>query len=260
MSTFLFGEIVFGPVYSRRLGSSLGINLLPCDRKYCNFDCIYCECGWSNLLPVRRQDLPQRQEVKDVLRAKVEEMKLKGQKPDVITFAGNGEPSMHPDFEGIVADTFALRNEFFPGCRISLLSNSSLIHNPSVRKAMDSIDMNILKLDTAKEDTFQKLNKPSKGISIAKITEALAEYRGRKIIQTLFIRGTGNFEGIDNTGDKEIQLLIEAYRKIQPEMIMIYSFYRDTPTDELVKVGAEELLRIAGILEKEGFSVDTTLE
>jgi wyosine [tRNA(Phe)-imidazoG37] synthetase (radical SAM superfamily) len=259
MATFLFDKTVFGPVHSRRLGLSLGINLLPNHRKLCNFDCVYCECGW-NAKGGKKEALPGRGGVQKALELRLKEMKAAGQAPDVITFAGNGEPTMHPDFEGIVYDTVALRDALFPGCRISLLSNSTLIHKASVARAMRQIDQNILKLDTAIESTFTLLNKPAPGITAGSIIRSLAAFTGNKIIQTLFVKGRGSLRGLDTTSDAELEALIEAYRQIGPDEIMVYTFYRDTPSDELIKVTAPVLERIAARIEAAGFRVDKTLE
>jgi wyosine [tRNA(Phe)-imidazoG37] synthetase (radical SAM superfamily) len=256
MSTFLFDKIIFGPVQSRRLGVSLGINLLPLSKKLCNFDCIYCECGWSHIHEIRKTDIPSRKEVASELSKVLGEMKISGKKPDMITFAGNGEPPMHPDFEGIAEDTSIIRNEYFPDCQISLLSNSSLLHKKSIAAAMRFIDINFLKLDTAIEATFQKINKPVESIRLEEIIDSLAEYKGPKTIQTLFIRGLNEFEGADNTTDKEIEGLIEAYKRIKPESVMVYTFSRDTPTPDLIKISTDELKNIAGRIESAGFKVE----
>jgi wyosine [tRNA(Phe)-imidazoG37] synthetase (radical SAM superfamily) len=256
MSTFLFDKIVFGPVQSRRLGVSLGINLLPLSKKLCNFNCIYCECGWSHKHETGKMNIPSRKDVGIELEEALRKMKLAGEKPDMITFAGNGEPAMHPEFKGIAEDTANVRDQYFPDCKISLLSNSSLLHKKSIAAAMNFIDINILKLDTAIESTFQKINKPVESIKLERIIRSLAEYNRPKTIQTLFIRGLNEFEGADNTTDEEIKALIEAYRFIKPDSIMVYTFSRDTPTPDLIKITPEELINIAGRIESAGFKVE----
>ncbi|HYW95917.1 MAG TPA: radical SAM protein, partial [Bacteroidales bacterium] len=257
--TFLFDKIVFGPVKSRRLGISLGINLLPLSKKYCNFDCVYCECGWSHLEPVHAQDIPGREEVAETLRDVLGEMKKRGEMPDVITFAGNGEPTMHPQFAGIAEDTVNIRNDFFPGCKISLLTNATLLQKEPIRKAIEQLDINILKLDTAINSTFEALNKPAAGITLERIIRNLCDYKGNKTVQTLFIRGKNSLSHIDNTTDDELNALILAYRKIKPDAIMVYTFERDTPSSELVRIPVHELEAIASLLEDEGFNVELTL-
>jgi wyosine [tRNA(Phe)-imidazoG37] synthetase (radical SAM superfamily) len=254
MNTFLFDKIIFGPVRSRRLGVSLGINLLPIVKKYCNLDCIYCECGWSHLHDVHKHDIPSRETVaKDLIKV-LTDMKALATPPDVITFAGNGEPTMHPEFEGIVDDTVTIRNEIFPNCKIALLCNSTLIHKPAIIRAMQKLDTNILKLDTAIEETFIRLNKPDPAIKLDKIIKSLIEYPGPAIIQTLFIKG----DSIDNTTDHELQALINAYKQINPDSIMVYSFERNTADSSLIKVPPDELNGIAAKLREEGFTVEVS--
>ncbi len=259
MATFLFDKIVFGPVHSRRLGVSLGINLLPLSKKYCNYDCVYCECGWSHLIPVEKSDIPKRNEVAFALSETLSAMKAEGKTPDVITFAGNGEPTMHPDFAGIVEDTVRIRDEYFPDCKITLLTNAVLLNTKKVRQAMSLLDVNILKLDTAIERTFYRMNKPSPGITLDKVIRNLIGYYGPKTIQTLFIRGKNSFSDLDNTADDELEALIRAYHKIRPDSIMVYTFERDTPTGDLMKIPPEELGIIARLLRDEGFHVELSV-
>lgn len=259
MATFLFDDIIFGPVKSRRLGTSLGINLLPVSKKLCNFDCVYCECGWSNIHKIQKKDLPSRELVSTELNRILLEMKSRGEKPDVITYAGNGEPTMHPEFEGIAEDVFLIRNSVFPNCKISLLSNSSLLHKKSIVKALSFIDQNILKLDTAIEKSFQQINKPAPGIKLELIISELEKLKSQKTIQTLFFKGKSSLSSIDNTREEEIEALLAAYHRIRPDSIMVYSFYRDTPTDELEIIGKEQLEKIAERIRKAGFKVELTV-
>jgi wyosine [tRNA(Phe)-imidazoG37] synthetase (radical SAM superfamily) len=258
MPTFLFDKIVFGPVQSRRLGISLGINLLPTDSKICNFDCIYCECGWTEKIKSRKAVLPSRNEVKDALEFKLREMASKKKLPDVITFAGNGEPTMHPEFEGIISDTIQLRNSICPNAGIAVLSNATLIHKMSVSRALQKVDQNILKLDTVIEKSYQLINKPAAGVRISKVIENLKEFPGRLIIQTLFLTGIFEGENIDNTREEELEGLISVYKLIQPEKIMIYTFDRDTPAKGLKKISASGLSGIRERLEREGFRVEVS--
>jgi len=258
MSTFLFNEIVFGPVSSRRLGVSLGINLLPINKKYCNFNCIYCECGWSHLQKVIAEDIPSREQVSEALRMKLSEMQKNNKKPDVITYAGNGEPTMHPDFPGIIEDSIQIRDQYCPEAKIAVLTNSSLIHKMNIADALSMVDQNILKLDTVDPETFKILNCPSEGMDIKTIIQNLTNLPGRKIIQTLFVRG--NFRGIevDNTKDSEIEGLIEVYKIIKPDKIMIYTFARDTAAEGLSKISTEELSRIADKIGIAGFITEVS--
>ncbi|MCE1199146.1 MAG: hypothetical protein LWW85_09275, partial [Marinilabiliales bacterium] len=233
MATFLFDKTIFGPVQSRRLGVSLGINLLPNDVKLCSFDCIYCECGWNPEKKSKAAKLPSRDEVKQLLRRKLEEMMAESVLPDVITFAGNGEPTLHPEFAGIIDDTLLLRDALTPAARIAVLSNATLLHKKSVVEALKKVDDNILKLDGGIPETLHLLNKPVIRFSLPKLVEQLKQFDGHFILQTMFLRGS--FEGIefDNSSDAEVTAWMEKVKEIRPAKVMIYSIARDTPADSL---------------------------
>lgn len=253
MATFLFDKIIFGPVKSRRLGVSLGINLLPNDCKLCSFNCIYCECGWNPDKKDQKISFHPKDKVKERLREKLSEMKTNKETPDVITFAGNGEPSLHPKFEEIIDYTIEIRDEMFPKARIAVLSNASTIHKKSVFKALNKVDDNILKLDGGTEETILKLDQPVGKYDLIRTVDLLSKFEGNLIIQTLFIRGGYNENIIDNTSENEISEWIKHLHKIQPKEVMIYTISRDTPTDSLEKIGLEELQEIAKKVEAEGF-------
>jgi wyosine [tRNA(Phe)-imidazoG37] synthetase (radical SAM superfamily) len=243
MATFLFDKIIFGPVKSRRLGLSLGINLLPTKTKICNFNCIYCECGWTRDIEKAVSHLPGRREVFEALDLKLSEMKAKNRPPDVITYAGNGEPTLHPDFPGIIDDSIVLRDEYFPEAKIAVLSNSTTISNPLVKAALLKVDMNILKLDSAFDSTVKVLNQPRISIKTEDLIKNLIQFRGKLIIQTLFLRGMYNGIVIDNTTPDELSAWIKA----------IYTILRDTPDiAQLNKVPLKELMEIAALVEKLG--------
>jgi len=253
MATFLFDKIVFGPIKSRRLGVSLGINLLPCNSKVCTFNCIYCECGWTPPGSPAGNTLPDRSEVYMALSSKLQEMKDKGESADVITFAGNGEPTLHPDFPSIIDDTIELRNRFSPSAKIAVLSNSSTLNNPDIRAALLKVDMNILKLDSAIDETIRIHNQPRVKITVEELIANLSSFEGHVIIQTLFLRGRYNGRVIDNTSPVEIDAWLKAIARIKPEEVMIYTIARDTPEGGmLMKVPAQDLHRIAAMVEKLG--------
>jgi wyosine [tRNA(Phe)-imidazoG37] synthetase (radical SAM superfamily) len=253
MSTFLFDEIIFGPVKSRRLGVSLGINLLPVENKICNFDCVYCECGWTRVGERASGGLPRRKEVFNALEKKLIQMKSEGTSPDVITYAGNGEPTLHPEFPGIIDDSIVLRDRFFPEARIAVLSNSTTIKNPAIRAALLKVDQNILKFDSAFDSTIRIHNKPRVNISVSQLINHLAAFNGKVIIQTLFLRGMDGTHRIDNTTPEEIDAWLKAIEKIRPLEVMIYTISRDTPDGtDLMKVPEKELREIAGLVEKLG--------
>jgi wyosine [tRNA(Phe)-imidazoG37] synthetase (radical SAM superfamily) len=251
MSTFLFDKTIFGPVISRRLGISLGINLLPNDSKLCSFDCIYCECGWNPEKGSTKAKLPTRVEVKSLLRQKLLEMKSEGALPDVITFAGNGEPTLHKEFDGIIDDTIALRDELSPKARIAVLSNSTKLHKPKIVAALKKVDDNILKLDSGLTETILLLDQPVGRFNLTSVVENLKQFNGSQIIQTMFIRGEFNGKKIDNTTEAELAAWIELLKEVRPRMVMIYTIARDTPLDNLQKVDIEELNQIAQRVENE---------
>ena len=236
MSTIIYPSPIFGPVQSRRLGISLGINLLPADGKVCSFDCIYCECGFNEdhrpALP-----LPTRQEVAAALERKLRQMAEDGQLPDVLTFAGNGEPTCHPHFAEIIDDTIRLRNQYCPQAKVSVLSNSTMIHRPEVHNALMRVDNNILKLDTVDMDFIRQVDHPAGTYDVATIVERMKAFKGHVIIQTMFLHG----DGIDNTTDRYVSPWLQAVKDIAPSQVMIYTIDRETPDHSLRKATHEEL-------------------
>ena len=245
MQTVLFHSTIFGPIHSRRLGTSLGVNLSPTDGKVCTFDCLYCEAGYNAQGP-GRSGLPPRDRVRSLLREKLAAMREAGENLDVITFSGNGEPSVHPEFAGIIDDTITARDEFFPAVKISVLCNSTQLHRPDVCDALMKVDNNILKLDSAVEATMRALDRPtSPAFTVERLIPRLARFAGQTIIQTMLTRGEHDGTPVDNTTDEEIDALIEAYRTIRPREIMLYSIDRRTPEQTLQKIPREELLRAA---------------
>jgi wyosine [tRNA(Phe)-imidazoG37] synthetase (radical SAM superfamily) len=259
MATFLFDEIIFGPVKSRRLGVSLGINLLPVKRKICNFNCIYCECGWTRDIEKAVSHLPRREDVYEALDLKLSGIRERSLAPDVITYAGNGEPTLHPDFPGIIDDSIFLRDKYFPKAKIAVLSNSTTITNPLVKAALLKVDMNILKLDSAFDSTVQIHNQPRIKINVEELINNLVGFHGKLIIQTLFLRGTYNDIVIDNTTPVEINAWLKAIERIRPKEVMIYTISRDTPAGgQLNKVPVKELREIAALVEKMGIKTQVS--
>jgi wyosine [tRNA(Phe)-imidazoG37] synthetase (radical SAM superfamily) len=246
MSTFLFDKIIFGPVRSRRLGISLGINLLPVDSKVCSFDCIYCECGLNPERREKKAELPSRGDVFKNLDAKLKSMTGNGLPPDVITFAGNGEPTLHPEFAGIIEDTIMLRDKYCKEARIAVLSNASRVGNDGVFNALLKVDDNIQKLDSGIEKTILQLDRPNYKFSIEKTVEELCRFNGKVIVQTMFVKGSFNGVEVDNTKEEDVVSWLGLLKKIKPASVMIYTIERDTPFDTLKKVPVEELNEIAG--------------
>ena len=236
MSTIIYPSPIFGPVQSRRLGISLGINLLPADGKVCSFDCIYCECGFNeDHRP--QQPLPTREEVATALERKLQQMQEDGQMPDVLTFAGNGEPTCHPHFAEIIDDTIRLRDQYCPQAKVSVLSNSTMIHRQAVHDALMRVDNNILKLDTVDIDFIRQVDHPNGTYDVNTIMERMKAFNGHIIIQTMFLKGPG----IDNTTDHYVAPWLEAVKAIKPQQVMIYTIDRETPDQSLRKATHEEL-------------------
>lgn len=240
MSTVIFPSPIFGPVHSRRLGVSLGINLLPADGKVCSFDCIYCECGF-NADNRAKQKMPTREEVAVALEKRLQDMTVNGPTPDVLTFAGNGEPTCHPEFADIIDDTIKLRDKYFPKARISVLSNSTFIHRPKVREALMKVDNNILKLDTVDPIYINKVDRPTSSYNLPEIIENLKTFNGHVIIQTMFMTGKYMDENIDNTREQYLAPWLDTLRIIKPQSVMIYTIDRETPIKGLLKVEPELL-------------------
>lgn len=250
MATSLFGDIIFGPVHSRRLGLSLGVNLLPADSKLCNFNCIYCECGWNRNGTKPRFN--RREDVRRLLREKLTEMVAEGTPPDVITFAGNGEPTLHPEFAQIIDDTIALRDEICPSAKVSVLSNATMIGRESVREALLRVDNNILKLDSAFDATVRLIDGPQGDYMVARTVENMKLFNGRMIVQTMFLRGECDGAEVDNTTKEEIEAWLDVLNQVRPQSVMIYTIDRDTPCETLLKVPVDELRQIAAKVEALG--------
>ena len=251
----VFPSPVFGPVRSRRLGVSLGINLMPADGKLCTFDCIYCECGFNaDHRPHRPR--PTRREVAEALERQLQKMADEGTPPDVLTFAGNGEPTAHPDFAAIVDDTLALRDRYFPQAQVSVLSNSTMLHRPDVVGALRKVDNNILKLDTVSDDYVRRVDRPAAAYSAARVVDALAAFAGHVVVQTLFMGGEHDGRSVDNTGEEYVGPWIEALRRIGPQKVMVYTIDRETPAPLLRKASPETLDAIAERVREAGFEVE----
>lgn len=253
--TVIFHSTIFGPIHSRRLGTSLGVNLMPADGKICSFDCLYCEAGF-NAQGAGKAGLPSAAQVESQLEAKLQEMKEKGEKLDVITFSGNGEPTLHPDFPSIIDATIRLRDKYFPEAKVSVLTNSTRIFDPAVADALRRVDNNILKLDSAVEETMQAIDRPNDpAFTVERVSDALCQFAGTGIIQTMLVKGEYNGRHFDNTTPEEIEALIKAYKKIKPREVMLYSLDRSTPADQLQKIPHEEIVRIAEQMKAEGIPV-----
>ena len=255
MATFLFDDIVFGPVKSRRLGHSLGINLLPENAKVCNFNCVYCECGWTD---PKGEKLPALNAIVARMEEGFRNCKENNVPVDVITFAGNGEPTMHPDFESIVNQTIVLRDKYLPNAQIAVLTNAGYLHKLSVVRALQKIDMAMLKLDSAIESTVRIINQPAAGFQFERYLENIRNFPGRRIIQTMFLKYKYGDIEVDNSSEEELSAWFDELGRIDPDLVMIYSVARDTPDTGVQPHSRETLNRIAERLKEAGYNVEVS--
>ena len=247
----LFNSIVYGPIRSRRLGISLGVNLMPTTAKLCSFDCVYCECGWNQ--SVMNPQLPTREQVYKALSAQLSSLKIQ---PEVITFSGNGEPTMHPDFLRIIQDTCALRDQYCPSAKVSVLSNSTQLGRKDVVEALRLCDNRILKLDSAIDSTMRLIDQPiNHQLTVAQVIEWLRVFNGDFILQTCFLRGENHGLVIDNTTPHELEAWYQAVDILHPKQVMIYVIDRATPLQTLEKIPAEQMQSIAQPLRDKGIDV-----
>jgi wyosine [tRNA(Phe)-imidazoG37] synthetase (radical SAM superfamily) len=246
----LFDKIVFGPVHSRRFNTSLGINLLPRNFKYCSFNCIYCECGWTYSEKQHLDTFYSAEEVKEALEIKLSEMARKSEHLDAITFAGNGEPTLHPEFPQITQDTLLLRDKYFKSVKVIVLSNSTTLNNPAIVQALSSVDGAVLKLDAGSEEMFRLINQPLMNINLHDIVEELKKFKHNLTIQSLFLKGMINGINVDNTTDKEINLWLENLKQIMPQKVMIYPIDRETPAKNIIKIPKNILNEIGEKVKK----------
>lgn len=255
MQRVLFHSTIFGPIKSRRLGVSLGVNLTPDDGKVCSFDCLYCEAGFNAQGP-GTTGLPSREKVAADLEAKLKQMSAEGQPLDVITFSGNGEPTLHPQFAGIIDDTLALRNRYYPAAKVSVLSNATQLRRPDVVEALKKVDNNILKLDSAIDATVKLLDRPlNPNYSVADVIDGMKQFDGHCIIQTMLLRGEYEGNQIDNTTPEEINALVKAAVEVRPREVMLYSIDRKTPAEHLRRVERDELEAAADRYRQHGIEV-----
>ena len=253
MATALHQSPIYGPVHSRRIGISLGINLMPADGKACTFDCIYCECGFN---AERKPHLPRptREQVRETLEHKLMGMQQEGTAPDVLTFAGNGEPTSHPHFAEIIDDTISLRNHYAPNAKVSVLSNSTFLHRPQVVEALKRVDNNILKLDTVCPEYINMVDRPVGHYDVNAVIDSMKAFGGHLIIQTMFLRGTIDGNDVCNTGDEYVLPWLSALQEIRPQSVMIYTIDRETPDQFLEKASKEELDAICERVKALGIS------
>lgn len=250
----LFQSIVYGPIHSRRLGISLGMEIMPLDHKLCTFNCVYCECGWN--APIHNPVLPTRAEISVALETKLIDLKAEGVSPDVITFSGNGEPTLHPNFLDIIKDTIALRDRYCPAAKVSVLSNSTQLGREDVVEALKLCDNRILKLDAATDEMMRRIDLPlNENLTVDTLMGWLKQFNGDFILQTCFLKGTHNGLILDNTAGSELDAWYQAVETLHPKQIMIYVIDRKTPEEHLEKISREQMEAIAAPLIAKGFDV-----
>ena len=246
-----FDDIVFGPIFSRRLGSSLGVNILPSKGKLCNFDCVYCECGWNKDGAVPDRRFPVLAEVEAALKEKMSKAAAEGVPVDSITFSGNGEPTMNPDFAEIIDVTLKLRDKYFPDAKVSVLSNATLLGRERIAQALMKVDNPILKIDASSQELVEKINKPVGTYSLEKVIENLKDFNGNFILQTMFLRSSE----FDTAVPEALASWHEIVRTLKPRQVMVYTIDRETPDKTLGKYTVEEMTAMVQPLIDEGFDI-----
>lgn len=244
-------ETVFGPIFSRRLGSSLGINLLPREGKICNFDCIYCECGWNrDGLGDRR--IPTAAEVREALEARLRQVAADGTHVDSITFSGDGEPTLNPEFPAIIDDTLRLRDRWLPSAKVSVLSNATRVHVPEIFAALTRVDNPIMKIDAPTDEAVRRINRPAPGYSLERTIAALRRFDGDFVLQTMFLKS----DGFDSSEPAQLAAWMDIVRLLNPRKIMVYTIARPTPEAGLEKFSEAEMRSLTAPLIEEGFNIE----
>jgi len=249
---FLWDSIAFGPVFSRRLGRSLGINVLPVTEKICSFNCVYCECGWTPDKDMLNREYLPTETILNTIEVKLKNCYEENIIIDSITFSGNGEPTMHPDFGKIITGLIPLRDRYYPKTVITCLSNSTQLFRPDVKEALQKIENPILKLDAGSEDFFKLVDNPTIPITLQEIVEQLKSFRGNLIIQTMILRGEIDNQYFDNSDKEELSKLLKQIKEINPQKVMLYSLDRETPAKKLIKIERIDLEYIAGMIRNTG--------
>lgn len=243
-------ETVFGPIKSRRLGNSLGINLMPVNGKICSFDCIYCECGWNR---DGKDDIriPSAKDVREALEAKLQQMKEERTPVDSFTFSGDGESTLHPSFPQIIDDTISLRDRYYPLAKVSVLSNATQVHRPEIFAALRKVDNPIMKIDAPTNALVEKINHPAPGYDVNRVVEALKQFNGDFILQTMFLRS----KDFDSSSPEVLNGWMDIVRLLNPREVMAYTIDRPTPEEGLQKFTVEEMRTLLEPLIKEGFNL-----
>lgn len=246
-----FDSIVFGPIRSRRLGSSLGVNLLPADGKICNFDCIYCECGLDRDGRTSTS-IPALEDVKSALRQGIASAAESGVEVDSITFSGNGEPTLHPDFPEIIKETLALRDRFYPSAVVSVLSNATRLDKPEVVAALRSVDCPILKLDAVNDAMLRDMNVPAAGLSVDAIIDGMRRFEGEFVLQTMLLMADRPSLADD---PEALARWMDIVRQLRPRLVTLYSLDRPAPVKGLQRLSAQQMQELVQPLINEGFNI-----
>lgn len=245
-----FDDIVFGPIFSRRLGSSLGVNILPSKGKLCNFDCVYCECGW-NKDGIAERKFPTLAEVEEALEIKMAKAVEEGVSIDSITFSGNGEPTMNPEFPQIIDATLRIRDKYYPEAKVSVLSNAFLVGREAVTEALKKVDNPILKIDASSDELVMKINKPCGPYHLSKVIDSLRRFDGNFVLQTMFLKSPE----FDTAEPQALAAWHDIVRELRPRQVMVYTIDRETPDKSLAKYTVEEMTHFVKPLIDEGIDV-----
>ena len=249
-------ETIVGPIHSRRLGSSLGINLLPQERKLCTYDCIYCECGWNSETEKKSIKLPTLDEISKLLEKRLQELVAQGIPVDSFTFAGNGEPTLHPQFPQVADLAIKMRDKYYPKAVVTLLTNATQLCKPEIFDAVLKLDNPVLKLDAGTAAMRAAINKPASACAdFDALVNNLVRFGNKCIVQTLLLRGENDGHAINNVSDKEFEEYVEIVKKIGPKYVMLYAIDRATPEKKLEKLTVEELEKYAQIIRDKGVEV-----
>ena len=257
MSTFLWDSIAFGPIHSRRLGNSLGVNILPTDVKICSFNCLYCECGWTLEKSLTAREFYSVDTVLQAVENKLKTSRESNTPVDSITFSGNGEPTLHPQFDQIINGLIPLRDKYFPKAVISCLSNATQLMRPEVCAALKRIENPLMKIDAGTQEMLELINEPIVPVSLAEVVSQLQTFQGNLVIQSMFLSGEKDGQFFDNSEEPNLSHWLEMVQSVHPKKVMIYSLDRETPAQKLHKFDKEKLETIAEKVRALGIVAET---
>ena len=235
--------ITYGPVQSRRLGLSLGINLLPTEYKLCSFNCLYCQYGWTKKVTFapgeRLKDLPSVDAVAAALETALAELSRDHRTMDAISICGNGEPTLYPALAEVIVKVKRIRDRYQPRARVAILSNSSTVGDHAVRAALDLLDVKIMKFDAGSEEMFRQLNHPAAPVYMGEIVAGLKALK-KIFLQSCFVQGR-----VTNADPDSVAMWIDKVREIHPLSVQVYTLDREPADKRIEKVSRTTLAWIA---------------